>query len=129
MATIQLKYGTWNAGSLTLSDSCEFDALQFIHNETNNKVSGFDLRESKYENLLSKRNYWDMKISADELTCNTSLDFLVSFWHAIEKRLSEDNWLTCYSVATDGGDFPKELIDNNKYFPEVTFKLIEKEPS
>jgi hypothetical protein len=69
MATIQLKYGTWNAGSLTLSDSCEFDTLQFIHNETNNKITGFDLREEKYENLLSKRSYWDVIISADELTC------------------------------------------------------------
>jgi hypothetical protein len=59
----------------------------------------------------------------------TDIEFLVSFWHSIEKRLSENNWLTCYSVASDGGDFPKELIDNNKYFPEVSFKLIEKEPS
>jgi hypothetical protein len=126
--TIYLKYGTWNAGTLTWSSSQSFNALSFTNVPSANRIEGNDLRDEVYNHLVSTRNIWKLIISCDELVNSTKKSFLLTFFKAHEWKFSLDNWTTETVVSIPTGDMQIENIEKNKNLVEVTLLLTQKVP-
>ena len=104
-------------------------SLKFKKNENTKHISGRDLREVEYRHLLSKRNIYELIISADELIDSTKFAFIVAFHKADTWKFSEDNWTSEKEVVIDDGDLPVEFIENCKYLPQITYKFTQKYPN
>jgi hypothetical protein len=127
---IYLKYGIWSAGSITWSSSQSFNELKFIETPVSEHNSGRTLSGIDYKHNKSNRSEWELVISANELTDSTKLAFLKNFHFASAWKFSlVSNWATETVVTIEDGQQGIDYIENCKYLPEISIKLVQKVPN
>jgi hypothetical protein len=138
MATVYLKYGTWNNTTKVYDYSAEksFNALEFSDNVMVKRLSGSTLRGTDYAHKLYDKLTYKLIISADELHDATSATWIRTFFKAHAWKIS--TWATQGTRWTVGTDttiadvivnaetIPYEFLEGHKLLPEVTFELIDK---
>jgi hypothetical protein len=132
MATIYLKYTTWNKATSSWnawSSSLSFSCLDLDKKSIQHKISGETLRKVMYSNSLAQRKKWIVVIGADVLYSTTEMGNVESFWDAQRWKLSEDNWSTEYEVVIPEEELQKARTANHKGLPKVTIEMFQKNPT
>ena len=129
MATVYLKYTTWNSGTNVwnaFSSAKSFNCLEFYSNKQKDIISGKTIRQSMFVHQLGKRKFWNIVIGADVLYSTTNWNWLVTFFEAHRWQLSEDN-ITFYEVIMEDDVMPLAFSAGNKYLKKSSFKLTQKD--
>ena len=100
--------------------------LKYIPFKNTEVATGKLLNGRSYEHIVSKKNKYEVVISADELMTPTKKTFLEAFWQATHKYICIDTTAGKYiPVIIGGGDIPFEYIEDSKYLPEFSIILEE----
>lgn len=100
----------------------ELNTLKFYDTPIIGLVSGRTLRGRQYEHITYRDTEFTVVITADELIMSANRTFINNFWLATHKYLRIDG--DYIAVLSGGGALPREFINENKYLPEVTLKLV-----
>lgn len=124
---IYLKYGIWEDGAVTWSDSQAFNELKFIRTPVSEHSAGRTLTGKNYVHVVSTRYEWNLVISADELLDANKLEFLKKFHFASVWKFSLDNWANSTEVTIADGSQAIDLIEGSKYLPEIQYIFTQKD--
>lgn len=127
--------GIWLRHTIGITTTAmRFNELSLVERQSVVRSFGQTLRGNTYDHRLSNRRKWVLVISADETygQNNSAKTFLDNYWIADKREFANDASLTepvsgWVAVAIEGGDAPIELVENNRYMPEYTLEMIEKE--
>jgi len=126
---IYLKYGIYTGTTISWTTLGPVNALQCLEIPETTREADRSLRQIEYSHTLSGRSTWNIIISSDILFETTNFDFFKAFYKADLWALSFDNFSTETEVVISETDLmPIEFIQNNKYLPEFSFNLIQKNP-
>ena len=101
--------------------------LKYIPSKTTEVTNGKLLNGRNYEHITSKKNKYEIVISADELITATKKEFIEAFWLAAHKYICIDTTTPgkYIPVVVGGGDIPFEYIEDSKYLPEFSVVVEE----
>ena len=134
---IYLSYGIWENGVVTwVEPPVGIDAVRIEPKKRTDRINGYDLRQIPYTQLLSKRDTWTLSVSADEMMSEVKRNFMENFFGAHAWRYGGETFYYGYGMGygyanvflEDVGDMPVSWLDDDLSLPELTFKLIKKEP-
>lgn len=135
---INLQYGYYNAGVLHwIEPPTHFNAVRVLPKDRVTRDNGFDLRQVPYTNRLAKRQTWELTVSADELISDEKMTFMRNFYAGSAWRYGGEVFGYGYSYGygyanvflEDKDDMPLTFIEDDLNLPEITLKLIEKDPT
>lgn len=135
---VYLNYGINNDGIVTwVAPPLGVEAVRIEPKKRTERINGIDLRQIPYTQLLSKRDTWILTVSADELMDSVKKNFMENFFTAHAWRYGGESYYYGYAsdigyvdvFLEDVGDMPLSYLEDDVSLPEVTFKLIRKEPN
>jgi hypothetical protein len=97
-----------------------------------NRVSGVDARQRNFSHLLSKKDSWEVVISADELIDSTKYAFIKALFCAdawnfgYEGQFTGANYIRV--ALTNDGNLPVSFIGDCVDLPEVKLNFIDLNP-
>jgi hypothetical protein len=107
----------------------QFKAVRCESKIVATRVSGVDARQVNFSHLLSKRDSWEVVISADELIDSSKFDFLKALFVAdawnfgYEGQFTGANYIRV--ALTNEGNFPVSFIGDCVDLPEVKLNFID----
>lgn len=134
---IFLSYGIANNGTITwIEPPVGLDAIRIEPKKRTERINGTDLRQRPYTQLLSKRDTWEITVSADELMDIVKRNFMQNFFGAHAWRYGGSEfyygYATGYGYANvfleDMGDEPVVWLEDDVSLPEITFKIFNERP-
>lgn len=125
MTTIYLKYGNYDLSNvLTWENAQAYSASTYIKKKRRTLVGGETLRDSRYQHVKGKGNYYSIVLNADQLSSSTKMTYLENFFIADAIQISTDN-VTYIDVIWEADKLEPEFVSNSKYLPKVSLELIE----
>lgn len=133
---IGLKYQTYNIASPTSPVTATpkfFDSLVCDYKYLTEREVIRTGRGKEISHLKTKKGYFDLVISADELSDNDKYQFMNNFY------IADNHWISVATtnpvanpvwkevVLLNSGEIPYENIEGNRFLREIKLKLIDKD--
>lgn len=112
------------------------NAIDLRSSNINNRLQRTTLRDSEVDHLLSRKRQWELLIGADAMVTPESADFIED-WLGGEQRFiclnpqadpvpDDEEFI---AVVADGGQSPRQYLDDHEAFPYYQFTIRQKRRS
>jgi len=131
MATVYLKYITWNDGTQQWDTSAKhsFKCLDFDDVKIAEKITGKTIRQIMFSHQKATRKKYVVIIGSDVLYTVAEMTWIKTFWDAQRWRLSTDDFVAHdIEITIPEEELQKGRTAGHKDLPKVSIEMFQKEP-